>query len=181
MADTVAQGDRDKAGRREGQEGRTGRTGRKGGRQEGVIAHLLRGAGFGASAAELAVCASLSYPRAVDRIVSYSTLPDAVDSHIGQTGYVNTTSLGPFSPNTVADDARQRWRFRMVHSDRPLQEKVTLFWHTRTTATTSSPKPICARYLCKGDRQLARRRFGRRARREFPQAGARVHLSARRP
>jgi uncharacterized protein (DUF1800 family) len=29
----------------------------------------------------------------------------------------------------VPDDARQRWLFRMVHSDRPLQEKMTLFWH----------------------------------------------------
>src|SRR4029077_17585152 len=24
---------------------------------------------------------------------------------------------------------RQRWLFRMVHTDRPLQEKMTLFWH----------------------------------------------------
>ena len=29
----------------------------------------------------------------------------------------------------MPDDARQRWLFRMVHSDRPLQEKMTLFWH----------------------------------------------------
>jgi uncharacterized protein (DUF1800 family) len=29
----------------------------------------------------------------------------------------------------VPDDARQRWLFRMVHADRPLQEKMTLFWH----------------------------------------------------
>src|SRR4029079_7475191 len=25
--------------------------------------------------------------------------------------------------------ARQRWLFRMMHSERPLQEKMTLFWH----------------------------------------------------
>ena len=35
----------------------------------------------------------------------------------------------PFSPNTVINDARQRWLFRMLHSNRPLQEKMTLFWH----------------------------------------------------
>ena len=34
-----------------------------------------------------------------------------------------------FSPNTVITDARQRWLFRMVHTNRPLQEKMTLFWH----------------------------------------------------
>ena len=27
------------------------------------------------------------------------------------------------------NDARQRWLFRMLHSNRPLQEKMTLFWH----------------------------------------------------
>ena len=36
---------------------------------------------------------------------------------------------GPFSPHTSILDARQRWLFRMLHSNRPLQEKMTLFWH----------------------------------------------------
>jgi uncharacterized protein (DUF1800 family) len=94
-----------------------------------VVAHLLRRAGFGASSAELATYSQLSYSQAVDRLVNYDAIPDTVDTHLGQPGYVNTTSRGPFSPNTVADDARQRWLFRMVHSDRPLQEKMTLFWH----------------------------------------------------
>ena len=39
------------------------------------------------------------------------------------------TTRGQFSPNTVINDARQRWLFRMVHSQRPLQEKMALFWH----------------------------------------------------
>jgi uncharacterized protein (DUF1800 family) len=94
-----------------------------------LIEHLLRRAGFGASDAERAAYEQLSYAQALDRLVNYSDIPDTVDSHLGQPGYVNTTSRGPFSPNTVADDARQRWLFRMVHSDRPLQEKMTLFWH----------------------------------------------------
>jgi len=94
-----------------------------------LIEHLLRRAGFGGSSSELAVYSQLSYAQAVDRLVNYTNLPDTVDSHIGQPGYVNTTSRGPFSPNTVVDDARQRLLFRMVHSDRPLQEKMTLFWH----------------------------------------------------
>jgi uncharacterized protein (DUF1800 family) len=94
-----------------------------------LVHHLLRRAGFGAGSTELAAYAGLSYSQAVDRLVNYDQLPDSVDSHIGQAGYVGTTSRGPFSPNTVPDDARQRWLFRMVHSDRPLQEKMTLFWH----------------------------------------------------
>jgi uncharacterized protein (DUF1800 family) len=39
------------------------------------------------------------------------------------------TTRGQFSPNTNIEDARQRWLFRMVHTRRPLQEKMALFWH----------------------------------------------------
>jgi uncharacterized protein (DUF1800 family) len=42
---------------------------------------------------------------------------------------VAVTTRGVFSPNTVINDARQRELFRMVHSRRPLQEKMALFWH----------------------------------------------------
>ena len=37
--------------------------------------------------------------------------------------------MEPFSPATSINDARQRWLFRMVHTRRPLQEKMALFWH----------------------------------------------------
>src|SRR5262245_25258283 len=94
-----------------------------------LIEHLLRRAGFGASPADRAAFTLRSYSVAVDRLINYQAIPDTVDSHIGATGYVGTTSNGPFQPNTVITDARQRWLFRMLHSDRPLQEKMTLFWH----------------------------------------------------
>ena len=95
-----------------------------------LIEHLLRRAGFGARPDELATYGALSYAAAVDRLLNFEDVPDTVDAKIGTPGYVQTTSHGgPFSPNTVADDARQRWLFRMVHTDRPLQEKMALFWH----------------------------------------------------
>src|SRR5438045_1730970 len=93
------------------------------------IAHLLRRAGFGASSDDLAVFGALSYSAALDRLLNFDSIPDDVDSKIGQAGFMGTTSNGAFSPNTVINDARQRWLFRMVHSNRPLQEKMTLFWH----------------------------------------------------
>ena len=93
------------------------------------IAHLLRRAGFGASSDDLAIFAPLSYNSAVTRLVNYESIPDDVDSKIGQATYVGTTSSAAFSPNTVVNDARQRWLFRMLHTNRPLQEKMTLFWH----------------------------------------------------
>jgi uncharacterized protein (DUF1800 family) len=93
------------------------------------VDHLLRRAGFGASALDLATFGDLSAGILADRLVDFESLPDDVDRHIGENGYVGVTSRGPFSPNTVIDDARQRWLFRMIHSQRPLQEKMALFWH----------------------------------------------------
>lgn len=65
----------------------------------------------------------------LDLLTGFEQVPDDVDEKIGQTGYVNVMVRGTFAPNTNITDARQRWLFRMVHSGRPLQEKMTLFWH----------------------------------------------------
>ncbi|MBI3401122.1 MAG: DUF1800 domain-containing protein [Acidobacteria bacterium] len=93
------------------------------------IEHLLRRAGFGARPDELDFYGDLSIPDAVDTLVNFDQINTDIDSLIGQPGYVGYTTNGTFSPRTVIADARQRWLFRMVHSDRPLQEKMTLFWH----------------------------------------------------
>ena len=93
------------------------------------IEHLLRRAGFGARPDELTTYGALSIGQAVNAIVNYESDPDTVDSLIGKPGYINTTVTGAFLPQGNINHARQRWLFRMVHSDRPLQEKMTLFWH----------------------------------------------------
>jgi len=93
------------------------------------IEHLLRRAGFGARQDELDVYRAESFTGAVTRLLEYERIPDDVDSQIGAVGYVGITTRGPFSPNSVITDARQRWLFRLVHTDRPLQEKMALFWH----------------------------------------------------
>ena len=46
---------------------------------------------------------------------------------IGAPGYVGITTRGEFSPTSVITDARQRWLFRLVHTDRPLQERCILY------------------------------------------------------
>jgi uncharacterized protein (DUF1800 family) len=96
---------------------------------EHVIEHLLRRAGFGASDEEIADYLELGLTEAVRRLLNYQTEPDDVDALIGQPGYVSVTARGEFLPRTVINDSRQRWLFRMIHSRRPLQEKMTLFWH----------------------------------------------------
>jgi len=92
--------------------------------------HLLRRAGFGARSDELDTYRTLSFNGAVDRLVNYERIQDDVDSKIFQPGYVGVTARGgPLTPQSNIGDARQRWLFRMLHTNRPLQEKMTLFWH----------------------------------------------------
>ena len=93
------------------------------------MGHLLRRAGFGASAADAPFWNAMSLSAATDRLVDYESAPGDVDEKIGTPGYLGTTSRGPFEPNTQLEDAAQRWMFRLVHSERPLQEKMALFWH----------------------------------------------------
>jgi uncharacterized protein (DUF1800 family) len=99
--------------------------------REEHIEHLLRRAGFGAVEADVVRYADMPYLAAVERLLSYDRVEDNVDGRIGQPGHVGVTAraAGGFQPLVSIDDARQRWLFRMVHSERPLQEKMTLFWH----------------------------------------------------
>ena len=94
------------------------------------IEHLLRRAGFGASPADLASFDDMSVSGVVDYLLNYEDQPDDVDTNIGNPAYVSVFNrAGGFQPNTNIEDARQRWLFRMVHTRRPLQEKMALFWH----------------------------------------------------
>ena len=94
-----------------------------------AIEHLLRRAGFGATPAEREKYARYTVPNAIVALTSFNSVPD-VDRYIGTPGYVGVTVVNPgFAANTNINDARQRWLFRMVHSQHPLQEKMTLFWH----------------------------------------------------
>lgn len=99
------------------------------------IEHLLRRAGFGASPGELDQYNALGFDEALDLLLNYEQIPDTVDSFIGKPGFALTS--GGFLPNTNIAHARQRWLFRMVHSERPLQEKMTLFWHNHFATAVS--------------------------------------------
>ena len=98
-------------------------------RGDSLMEHLLRRAGFGASAEELDEYSDLSFQQAIEALLDFEAIPDNVDSFIGTPGYVGITARGGFNPGANIADSRQRWLFRMVHSRRPLQEKMALFWH----------------------------------------------------
>ncbi len=93
------------------------------------IEHLLRRAGFGARPDELDYYSGVSISDAVDALINFERVADDVDANIGRSGYVGVTTRGAFAPQSNIIDSRQRWLFRMLHTNRPLQEKMTLFWH----------------------------------------------------
>ena len=99
-------------------------------RENWYVEHVLRRAAFGPSGVDLVRFAAVSPAAVVDHLVNYERQADNVDAKIGNADYVGiATRGGVFSPNTNIDNARQRWLFRMAHSERPLQEKMALFWH----------------------------------------------------
>ena len=93
------------------------------------IDHLLRRAGFGVSAADASIFRDMSTSEAVEYVVDYEGRPDDVDERIGRPDHIQVTTEDLFAPDIDIDAARQRWLFRMIHTRRPLQEKMALFWH----------------------------------------------------
>jgi uncharacterized protein (DUF1800 family) len=93
------------------------------------IDHLLRRAGFGVSSLDADIFRDMSTTDAVDYLVDYEGRPDDVDARIGRPDHVQIATNDLFTPDIDIEDARQRWLFRMIHTRRPLQEKMTLFWH----------------------------------------------------
>ena len=82
------------------------------------IAHLMRRAGFGSTRAELEALASKGYEAAVDDLAHPERFPeveeDVIERYYGGEGYPIFAGI---------------WMFRMLNSQRPLQEKMALFWH----------------------------------------------------
>lgn len=105
-----------------------------------AMSHLLRRAGFGVGLSEVDKWRGMDVQEAINTLVNFEAEPDDVDSKIGDLKYMavaDTDSFdqfgkltkGRFNPNKNLVDAMQRWVFRMVHTRRPLQEKMTIFWH----------------------------------------------------
>ena len=88
--------------------------------------HLLRRAGFGASSGDLATYRGLSYSGAVDRLLNYSQVSD--DDTENRLKALNLNLGNPV-------DQQRWWLLRMAWTQRPLLEKMTLFWHGVLTSS----------------------------------------------
>jgi uncharacterized protein (DUF1800 family) len=88
--------------------------------------HLLRRAGFGATPDELTMYRNLGFNGAVDRLINYQ---QASDDNM-------ENRLKPLNIDlNKALDQQRWWLLRMSWTQRPLLEKMTLFWHGVLTSS----------------------------------------------
>ena len=84
------------------------------------IGHLLRRGGFGASPEELSAYQNLGFGGAVDRLINYQQVSE--DDTENRLKALNLNLVKPI-------DQQRWWLLRMAWTQRPLLEKMTLFWH----------------------------------------------------
>ncbi len=98
-------------------------------------AHLYRRAGFGATPQELSAAVSLGREAAVDRLVNFETISTrALDLRLASYRFDLKSFLSLSDPDFEKAyqqfvNLRRWWYLRMVYTPRPLEEKLTLFWH----------------------------------------------------
>jgi hypothetical protein len=108
-------------------------------------AHLYRRAGFGALPEELDSAVAMGREAAVDRLVNFEQVPlDSLNAVLSRFDFDLTT----WYPGGTDPRGQQFgrlliwWALRMTHTPRPLEEKMTLFWHghfTTSNAKIDSP------------------------------------------
>ena len=89
-----------------------------------LMAHLMRRAGFGAARDELEMLVEQGYEETVEQLISP---PDDIlraDQEI-LFRYIPSTETG--GPNPIPGAAQ--WLYHMINTQRPLEEKMALFWH----------------------------------------------------
>lgn len=100
------------------------------------MAHLLRRAGFGASAQELQNYLQLGLDAAVTQLVNPEMVPDQT---------LPPSLSGMAVSRDKIEDQKALWIYRMIHTPRPLQEKMVLFWHGHFA--TANAKVQDARFM----------------------------------
>lgn len=92
------------------------------------VAHLLRRFGLGASEAEINFYGAGGWQNAVDRLLNYEKVQEPYAMTLKAMHEALYAGRGKV-PNLKMSDLQTWWIVRMIYSQRPLQEKLTLFWH----------------------------------------------------
>jgi uncharacterized protein (DUF1800 family) len=87
-----------------------------------LMGHLMRRAGFGASRDELEAALTKGYEATLEELLQPKQAPDLEED-------VLFRSFPDFHESRKVDVAAAAWAWRMIHTQRPLQEKMVLFWH----------------------------------------------------
>ena len=87
-----------------------------------LIAHLMRRAGFGATRSELEQLAEKGYEAVVEDLLNPERFPDVEEDVLKR--YYLEMSYTDSLPQWAG-----RWMYRMINTQRPLEEKISLFWH----------------------------------------------------
>ncbi len=89
----------------------------------GLIAHLMRRAGFGATPDEVEEKVKQGYEETVEELIEFERFPP-VDQYLLYR-YFPVSEM----PGGVSDVGQTNWFFHMMTTKRPLEEKMALFWH----------------------------------------------------
>ena len=89
-----------------------------------LMAHLMRRAGFGASRAELEAYVAKGYEATVEELINP---PD--EQPAGKTAMLLRYQPACLLPGGGAIPGQFNWMYHMITTERPLEEKMALFWH----------------------------------------------------
>ena len=89
-----------------------------------LMAHLMRRAGFGATRDELERLVEQGYEETVEQLIDPPEDVLRADQEI-LFRYIPSTETG--GPNPMPGAAQ--WLYHMINTERPLEEKMSLFWH----------------------------------------------------
>ena len=87
-----------------------------------LMAHLFRRAGFGATRDELEKAVAKGYEATVEELLHPEAAPP-VEEDVLQRYYLDAKE------SFQLDGAQTGWVYRLINTRRPLEEKMTLFWH----------------------------------------------------
>ncbi len=88
-----------------------------------LMAHLMRRAGFGATIEELELRAARGYEATIEELLNPEKQPDNIPVDLLQKCFPDWVNMN--NPNVNLP----YWLYRMVNTNRPLEEKICLFWH----------------------------------------------------
>ena len=87
-----------------------------------LMAHLLRRAGFGATRGELEYYLCQGYPAVVEELLHPERQPELKEDIIRRYNMDQNSLM-------LIESSQANWMYRIVNTNRPLEEKMALFWH----------------------------------------------------